>query len=119
MKKRVAIPVTGENLSEYFGECSFYEIFEIDGNVTHKWEVRIPEGISVAELPEWLQKMEITDVIAFKISPKLIHLFASRKVNLFVGVPIDSPSKLIDEYLKGKLESDENIIREITLITSK
>jgi predicted Fe-Mo cluster-binding NifX family protein len=115
MKKRVAIPVTNEQLSEYFGECSHYEIFEIDGEITDRKESKFPAGAVVTELPDWLEEKGITDVITFKVNPKIINLFASKKVNLFVGVPIDSPEKLIEAYLQGKLESDEKIIQEIAV----
>ncbi len=119
MKKRVAIPVVNEQLSEYFGECGYYRIFEIDGKVTNHQKLEIPTGAGVLELPGWLEKMGITDVITYKIDPKIIHVFASKKINLFVGIPVDSPGNLIDAYLQGKLESDDKIIREITLITDK
>ncbi|MEE4287049.1 MAG: NifB/NifX family molybdenum-iron cluster-binding protein [Mariniphaga sp.] len=115
MKKRVAIPVTNEQLSEYFGECSHYEIFEIDGKIVDRKEARFPAGTVANELPGWLVEKGITDVIAFRVNPKIINLFASKKVNLFVGVPINSTEKLIEAYLQGNLESDEKIIEEITV----
>lgn len=119
MIKRVAIPVENERLSEYFGECSYCQIFEIDGAVAGYQKMQFPAGLVVSELPGWLGEMGVTDVITYKINPKIIHLFASQKVNLFVGVPIDLPGNLIDSYLQGKLESDERIIKEITLVTAK
>lgn len=119
MIKRVAIPVENEKLSEYFGECSYCQIFEIDGTVKGHHKMQFPAGLAVSELPGWLEELEITDVITYKINPKIIHLLASKKVNLFVGVPIDLPVNLIDTYLQGKLESDEKIIKEITLVTEK
>lgn len=122
MKKRVAIPVTNEQLSEFFGECSHYEIFEIDNEINEikdRREAKFPAGTVAAELPGWLEEKGITDVITFKVNSKIINLFASKKVNLFVGVPIDSPEKLIEAYLQGKLESDEKIIQEITYSTAK
>ncbi len=119
MKKRVAIPVVNEQLSEYFGDCGYYQVFEIEGEITSHQKLQIPAGASVLELPEWLGKMGITDVITYKIDPKIIHLFASRKINLFVGIAVDSPGNLIDAYLQGKLESDDKMIREITLVTDK
>lgn len=119
MKKRIAIPISNKLLSEFFGECSYYEIFDIDGVITGHHEAHFPAGTSVSELPCWLEEKKITDVITFRINPKIIHLFASKKVNLFVGIPIDSPENLIDAYLKGRLESDERIIKEITLVTEK
>lgn len=115
MKKRVAIPVTNEQLSEYFGECNHYEIFEIDGKIVARQEANFPAGTVATELPGWLEEKGITDVITFRVNPKIINLFVSKKVNLFVGVPMDSPQKLIEAYLQGNLESDEKIIQEITV----
>lgn len=114
MMKRVAIPIANERLSEFFGECNHYEIFEIDKKISKRKMAQMPVGISVKELPSWLENQGITDVIAYKVNREIISLFASRKVNLFVGIRIDSPEKLIDDYLNGKLESDKKIIAEIT-----
>lgn len=113
--KRVAIPVTNNLLSEYFGECSNYEIFEIHGNAVNKTEMDIPENAQIKDLPEWLENQGITDVITYKVNPGIISLFASRKVNLFVGIPINHPNVLIEDYLLGRLESNQKIIEEITL----
>ena len=112
--KKVAIPVTNNQLSEFFGECNHYELFEIDGGVFDKKSIEIPLGTDIVELPGWLEKQGVTDVIAYKVNRKIITLFASKKVNLFVGVPIDLPQNLIDDYLQGRLESNEKIISEIT-----
>ena len=112
--KRVAIPVVNDLMSEYFGTCNHYEIFEIDRKVIRSYPLQIPEGTDITDLPSLLEKHGVTDVIAFRVNSKIITLFASRKVNLFVGIPMDSPQKLIDEYMLGKLESDKHIIEEIT-----
>ncbi len=112
--KRVAIPIANERLSEYFGECNHYQIFEIDKNISDRKMAQMPVGIAITELPAWLEKQGITDVIAYKVDREIISLFASKKVNLFVGIPIESPEKLIEDYLNGKLESDKRIIAEIT-----
>ena len=114
--RRVAIPVTNQLLSEYFGECSHYEIFEIDRKVLNRKEMEIPVGASMTDLPEWLEKQGITDVITYKVNSKIISLFASKKVNLFVGIPINPPQILIEDYLNGRLESNKRIIEEITHI---
>ena len=112
--KRIAIPVFNDHLSEYFGECSYYEIYEIDHKVLNKKLVELPSGIVITDLPEWLEKQGVTDVIAYKVNRQVISLFASKKVNLFVGLPQQNREKLIDEYLNGKLESDKKIIAELT-----
>jgi hypothetical protein len=112
--KRVAIPVTNNLLSEFFGTCSHYEIFEIEKKVLNKYQLLIPDRIDITELPAWLEKMGITDVVSFRVNPKIMKLFASKKVNLFVGIPFNTPDAIIDDYLKGRLESNGKIIAEIT-----
>jgi len=79
----------------------------------------MPHEMAVSQLPGWLEEQGITDVIAFRVNPSVIHLFASRKVNLFVGVPIDTPQNLIEAYLQGKLESDGKIIKELVQISTE
>jgi len=112
--KRVAIPISKNELSEFFGECNHYEIFEIEKETITQKLIEAPFEINILELPKWLKNQGISDVIVYKIHKKLITLFASNKVNLFVGVEKNTPQKLIEDYLQGKLESDKNIIAEIT-----
>ena len=112
--KRVAIPIFNDQLSEYFGECNYCQIFEVDNKILNKKLVEMPDGIVVTDLPGWLVKLGVTDVIAYKVNRQIISLFASKKVNLFVGIPQQNPEKLIDDYLNGKLESDKKIIAELT-----
>lgn len=112
--KRVAIPIVDNQLSEYFGTCNYYEIFEIGKNISDRKTELMPVGVAISELPGWLENQGITDVIAYKVNREIIKLFASKKVNLFVGIPIDTPENLIDHYLQGKLESDKKIIDELT-----
>lgn len=112
--KRVAIPISKSELSEFFGQCNHYEIFEIEKEIVNRKMVELPLGMDVSELPEWLKEMGVSDVIAYKVNKKIITLFAANKVNLFIGVAKKSPESLIDDYLNGTLESDKNIIEEIT-----
>jgi predicted Fe-Mo cluster-binding NifX family protein len=112
--KRVAIPISKSELSEFFGQCNHYEIFEIEKEIVNRRTVEIPSGIDVTQLPKWLKELGVSDVIAYKVDKKIISLFASNKVNLFVGIAKKTPENLIDDYLQGTLESDINIIDEIT-----
>ncbi len=112
--KRIAIPVTNNQLSEFFGTCNHYEVFEIERRVSKSYVLQVPIEMDIIELPGWLEKNSITDVIAYRVNREIISLFASRKVNLFVGVPLDTPQNLVGKYLQGRLESDKKIIAEIT-----
>lgn len=112
--KRVAIPIADDKLSENFGGCNFYGIYEIEEGKVNNSTHEVPAVDAVDELPKWLEQRGITDVIVFKIKKEIISLFASKKINLFVGINRDTPDKLIEAYLNGNLESNEKIIQEIT-----
>jgi len=111
--KRVAIPVIKGKLSEKLEKCHYCEIFEIDGDNVKSNEIEMPPS-DPEELPEWAEKQGITDFIVYKIDKKIISLFTGKKINLFVGIRIDSPEKLIEAYVSGTLKSDEKVISEIT-----
>ncbi len=113
--KRVAIPVTQGKLSEYFGGCNHYEIFEIDGGNLARSEIKVPPQRDITELPEWAVHQEITDIITHKVDNRILTLFTAKKINLFVGIAVDTPLILIEDYMSGKLQSDEKIINEIKL----
>jgi predicted Fe-Mo cluster-binding NifX family protein len=112
--RKVAIPISGNRLSEYFGECNHYEVFDIEGGKIQKSSREFRSVADIVELFSWLESMKVTDIIAFRIKKELMTLLASKKINLFVGVPQIEPFELIEAYLNGKLESDKNIINEIT-----
>lgn len=112
--KRVAIPIKNNELSEYFGGCNYYEVFEIEGNKIHQQRFELPEISSIVELPNWLKSQGVTDVIAYKVDKNIISTFAANKVNLFIGIKQNTTQNLIEDYLNGNLESDKKIIEELT-----
>ena len=112
--KRVAIPISNNKLSENFGECNYYTIFEIDKKINSTKTSLLPNGIETAGLPGWLKSEGVTDVITYRINRQIVNLFVTEKINLFLGIPINSPENIIDDYLQGKLISDKKIIEELT-----
>lgn len=103
---KVAIPIKNNLLSEVFGECSDCIIFDINNGSIENTKQKAPPLKSGSALLKWMNKWEITDIIVHHINKPLINFFSNTKINLFIGVPIDKPKNLIDEYLKGTLNSD-------------
>ncbi|MCF8391571.1 MAG: hypothetical protein K9H12_12815 [Bacteroidales bacterium] len=112
--KRIAIPVKDSKLSEYFSQCGYYEIFEIEDNNILSSNLEISPVKDIEKLSAWTESQGITDVIAHKMDKKTISLFSNLKVNLFIGITINSTSVLIEDYLNGRLKSNSAIIKEIT-----
>lgn len=111
--KRVAIPVTNGRLSEYFGECSEYEVFEMDNASIRKMVLQIPDNRDITTLPDWAARKGITDIITYKVDKRILSLFIKNKINFFIGVPVDEAENIINDYRDGSLKSDDKIIREI------
>jgi predicted Fe-Mo cluster-binding NifX family protein len=103
---KIAIPITENLLSEKFGKCSFYEVIEIDNNTIKNKSQKYPSWNNFNEFYSWIENEKITDVIVHKIDKSTLTYFADTKINLFVGINISSPEKLIQEYLNGSLKSN-------------
>jgi len=107
---KIAIPVSGNLLSEKFGHCSHYEIIEIEKNAIKKRIQGNPPKSNPGEIYDWIALAGITDVVVHQIDKNDISFFADTKINLFIGIKISSPEIIIDEYLKGTLKSDAKTI---------
>lgn len=111
--KRIAIPIERGKLSEYFGKCKHFEIFEIDEKFIKKNIVEVPSFKLKTELPNWLASKGVTDVIMYKIDKLILKMFQTHKMNLFIGVRMNYSDSIINDYVNGKLYSDDIIISEI------
>lgn len=103
---KVAIPVSGNVLSENFKDCSYYQIFEIDdqGIITNK-DGMLPQSF-LKMLPILENNYDITDIIVHAIDQDSLGYIKDSKINLFIGVNIESPIQLINAYLEGTLKSN-------------
>ena len=111
--KRLAIPVINGELSEYFGKCSHYQVFDISGNQVKENVLEIPELNDIMKMPEWAKENGITDIISYKLDKKILMLFTRYKINLFIGISKRRPEELLEEFIEGTLVSDQSIIKGI------
>lgn len=103
---RIAIPIIDTMLSEKFEDCSFYHIYSIDLGKLQAEPIIVNAQNLPLNIPEWIKEWEITDVIANGMNKLSISDFSETKINLFIGVEINTPEKLIEDYLKGTLKSN-------------
>jgi predicted Fe-Mo cluster-binding NifX family protein len=110
---KVAIPIHNGKLSEYFGQCYQYEIYKIEGGeVVGKDIIKAPFR-DISRLPDWASEQNITDIVAHRIDHIVISMFTEKKINLYLGVDINKSSLIIEDYLNGHLQSNEEIITEL------
>ncbi len=107
--KIIALPVKENKLSSHFGNCSHFKFYYEENGIIIKEEL-IPAPAQQPELiPNWLVEKGVTDVIVYGIGLKPIEIFNQHKINVFVGVKVEAPQVLVQEYLDGTLETDGSL----------
>ncbi len=109
--KRIAIPISEGRLSTRFEGCREYRIFRVKEGKVKSILIHTGESEDDSGLPAWIREHQITDIIAYKISPDAVDLFARHKINVWVGAPDEAPAILMRAYLEGTLTSDEKVMR--------
>ncbi len=109
---KIVIPVNDDLLSSSFNACTYFLIYEIkEQRVAAKQIDLFPDAFR-EKMDLWSERLGITDLIVHYIDEHALNVLSSTKINLFVGVKIDSPDKLVKEFLKGTLKSETHNILE-------
>ncbi len=112
--RRLVIPVSDDMLSEDFWRCDHYEFFDILGSHVNRDQFNYERGDNLNDFLMQLIGHGVTDVIVNRVDKKTIDLFSTYKINIFVGIPVNTPGNLIKEYISGNLMSDETCIYKST-----
>lgn len=108
MKKRIAIPMVGNVLSEHFGHCQAFAYVDVENNVIINITNMAPPEHQPGTFPKWVAANGATDVIAGGMGPMAVNLFNDAGVNVFVGAPVDSATNLVTKFLAGELTLNAN-----------
>ena len=98
---KFAVPVDGGRLSEKFGEAAAFALFKVkDGAIVEKKVVPAP-SFEPGGLPEWLEDLGVTHVIAAALGDKAKKLLTRKDIQVVVGAPHETPEALVEKYLKA------------------
>lgn len=108
MKKRFAIPMFGDTLSEHFGHCQAFAFVDIENNNISSIIMKEPPEHQPGAYPRWVAGNGATDVIAGGMGLKAINLFNEAGINVFVGAPVDTAANLVNNFLAKTLILEAN-----------
>lgn len=108
MKKKIAIPMAGDKLSEHFGHCQYFAFVDVENNDIINISRMDPPEHQPGTFPRWVAANGATDVIAGGMGPMAVNLFNEAGVNVFVGATADSPQNLVTRFLDGTLKLNAN-----------
>ncbi len=108
---RIAIPVTGGRIAEHFGHCEQFALIDADseGASISASEMSEAPPHQPGALPEWLEKKGADVIIACGMGNRARSLFESKGIEVIIGASKGKPEEIAEAYLKGELETGENI----------
>ena len=107
---RFSIPLAEGKLAIHFGHCASFAL--IDAGPSTKSPM-IREDVEAPPhqpglLPPWLAERGVTRIIAGGMGQHAQALFAEQGIEVIVGAPVESPEKLVAQYLAGALSVGGN-----------
>ena len=108
---KIAIPAVGGKLSAHFGHCEAFALIEADR------ESQTIASITMVDapphepglLPRWLAEQDVELVIAGGMGGRAQGLFEQQNIAVVVGAPSEAPETIAAAYLKGTLQTGENL----------
>ena len=108
---RIAIPLADGTLSMHFGHCERFALVDVDPaskKIVRREDVEAPPH-QPGLLPPWLADRGAECIIAGGMGQRAQSLFAEQGIKVIVGVPSETPERLVTDYLEGKLQVGENV----------
>lgn len=108
---RIAIPLADGRLAMHFGHCERFALVDADRGakkIVKREDIAAPPH-EPGLLPRWLGERGADVIIAGGMGARAQGLFAERGIQVVVGASAETPEKIVQAYLEGRLETGENI----------
>lgn len=101
---RIAAASEGKNLTEHFGNCVNFNIYDVeDGRIINEESIPNP-GHKPGFLPNFLGEQGINVIINGGIGAGAVEIFKERNIEVISGASGDSKTA-VENYLKGELKT--------------
>lgn len=109
----IKIAVASENkmVTEHFGHCVNFNIFEVENNQIVKSESIANPGHKPGFLPNFLNDMGVNVIISGSMGSSAIDIFNEKGIEVIVGASGDAKAAA-EAYLKGSLKSSGSACHE-------
>lgn len=106
---KIAIPLTDNTLSEHFGHCEQFAVYEIseDSRTIANIAMLTPPPHEPGVFPSWLNGLGVTLIIAGGMGRRALDLFAQNGIKVASGVPGTAPDLVIKAFQDNALNHDE------------
>ena len=106
---KFAVPTNEGKLCAHFGHCEAFALIDTDpaGKIINESYVTPPPH-EPGLLPPWLSQQGVNCIIAGGMGSRAQQLFAQQGVNVITGAQGENPRDVVEQYLKGVLQTGVN-----------
>ena len=105
---KIAVPITSGRVSDHFGHCEEFALFDAPGNQIKNVQYVTPPAHEPGVFPKWLKEQGADVVITGGMGRRAQDLFAQQGIQVVSGVSASEPKELVEQYCNGTLTSGEN-----------
>lgn len=105
---RIAVAKKDKSISDHFGHCDGYEIFDIkEKEVTNRGFLAYP-GDKPGFLPRFLAEKNVDIIISGGMGTSAQELFRKNDIKVIVGMSGDI-EEAVRKYLEGEIKSNNSV----------
>ena len=108
---KIAVAVEGRKVSQHFGHCEGFQIFEEKGgSIVMRQFIESP-GHQPGFLPNFLNDFKINVIISGGMGEGAVQIFNEKGIKVITGASGDA-DEIAEKFIQGNLESTDSICRE-------
>jgi len=108
---KIAVASEGKMVTEHFGHCETFIIYEVESNKIVNVETIPNPGHKPGFLPNYLNDLGVNVIISGGMGGGAIDIFNEKNIEVIVGATGDAQT-VAEEYLQGKLKSTGSVCHE-------
>ena len=110
-KMKIAIPLAEGKLAMHFGHCEQFALIDVDmkNKTIIQRQDLTPPPHEPGVIPRWVGQQGATLILAGGMGQRAQDLFTEQKICVMVGMPSETPEKLVECLLNGTLKAGINV----------
>lgn len=108
---KIAVAAEGKKVTEHFGHCVNFMLFDVENNQITKEESVDNPGHKPGFLPNFLADKGVKDIISGGMGQGAVDILNERDVEVVTGASGDAKTAA-ERYLKGELKSTGSVCHE-------
>lgn len=111
MMMKIAVASENGMVTEHFGHCEGFMIFDTENNEITNEETIANPGHRPGFLPNFLNDMDVNVIISGGMGNGAIDIFNEKDIEVIVGAS-GSAKVAVENYLKGSLKSSGSVCHQ-------